>query len=88
MIDSAEDLAALSYYVQEGNTTYASAYYLVTADINLIGKLWTPIGTSTNPFSGQFYGGGHTISGIVVSEASAVAGSGVGLFGNVSGIAR
>ena len=85
VIDSAEDLAALSYYVQEGNTTYASAYYLVTADINLIGKLWTPIGTSTNPFSGQFYGGGHTISGIVVSEASAVAGSGVGLFGNVSG---
>lgn len=85
VIDSAEDLAALSYYVQEGNTTYASAYYLVTADINLIGKLWTPIGTSTTPFSGQFYGGGHTISGIVVSEASAVAGSGVGLFGNVSG---
>ena len=85
VIDSAEDLAALSYYVQEGNTTYASAYYLVTADIDLIGKLWTPIGTKTNPFSGQFYGGGHTISGIVVSEASAVAGSGVGLFGNVSG---
>lgn len=85
VIDSAEDLAALSYYVQSGNTTYASAYYLVTADINLIGKLWTPIGTSTNPFSGQFYGGGHTISGIVVSEASAVAGSGVGLFGNVTG---
>ena len=86
VIDSAEDLAALSYYVQEGNTTYASAYYLVTADINLIVQtLGTPIGTSTNPFSGQFYGGGHTISGIVVSEASAVAGSGVGLFGNVSG---
>lgn len=85
VIDSAEDLAALSYYVQEGNTTYASAYYLVTEDINLIGKLWTPIGTSTTPFSGQFYGGGHTISGIVVSEASAVSGSGVGLFGNVSG---
>ena len=85
VIDSAEDLAALSYYVQEGNTTYASAYYLVTADIDLIGKLWTPIGTSTTPFSGQFYGGGHTISGIVVSEASSVSGSGVGLFGNVSG---
>lgn len=85
VIDSAEDLAALSYYVQEGNTTYASAYYLVTADIDLIGKLWTPIGTSTTPFSGQFYGGGHTISGIVVSEASSVSGSGVGLFGNVTG---
>ena len=85
VIDSAEDLAALSYYVQEGNTTYASAYYLVTADINLIGKLWTPIGTSSTPFSGQFYGGGHTISGIVVSEASSVSGSGVGLFGNVTG---
>ena len=85
VIDSAEDLAALSYYVQEGNTTSASAYYLVTADINLIGKLWTPIGTSSTPFSGQFYGGGHTISGIVVSEASSVSGSGVGLFGNVTG---
>lgn len=85
VIDSAEDLAALSYYVQSGNTTYASAYYLVTADINLIGKLWTPIGTSSTPFSGQFYGGGHTISGIVVSEASSVSGSGVGLFGNVTG---
>ena len=85
VIDSAEDLAALSYYVQSGNTTYASAYYLVTADINLVGKLWTPIGTSSTPFSGQFYGGGHKISGIVVSEASSVSGSGVGLFGNVTG---
>ena len=85
VIDSAEDLAALSFYVQSGNTTYASAYYLVTADINLIGKLWTPIGTSSTPFSGQFYGGGHTISGIVVSQASSVSGSGVGLFGNVTG---
>ena len=85
VIDSAEDLAALSYYVQSGNATYASAYYLVTKDINLIGKLWTPIGTSSTPFSGQFYGGGHTISGIVVSQASSVSGSGVGLFGNVTG---
>ena len=85
VIDSAEDLAALSYYVQSGNTTYASAYYLVTADINLVGKLWTPIGTSSTPFSGQFYGGGHKISGIVVSQASSVSGSGVGLFGNVTG---
>ena len=85
VISTAEELAALSYLVATGDTQAASDKYLLTADINLIDKLWTPIGNSTTPFTGEFYGQLHTISGIVVAESSTIVGSGVGLFGNVTG---
>ena len=50
----------------------------LTADIDLTGKNWTPIGTSfSNKYTGTFDGGGHTIKGLTVTTNDKYA----GLFG-------
>ena len=50
----------------------------LTADINLTGKDWTPIGTDyDNSYKGTFDGGGHTITGLTVTTNDEY----VGLFG-------
>ena len=36
----------------------------LTADIDLTGHQWTPIGLGKAQFGGRFDGGGHTISGV------------------------
>ena len=46
-------------------------------DIDLTGKGWTPIGTSGNPYTGTFDGGGHTITGLTITTNDEYA----GLFG-------
>lgn len=88
-ISSAEQLALLAYYVNSGNTTYNSttAVYILTSNIDLGSKLWTPIGTATNPFKASFIGVGYTISNVRVNDLTVVSGTnnGAGLFGNVSG---
>lgn len=56
-ISSVSDLLYLSKQVEEGNTDYASAYYLQIADIDLTGTDYTPIGTKSNPFTGLYDGG-------------------------------
>ncbi len=72
-INNAEDLALLSYLVAtETGTTWASANYELTANIDLAGSYWTPIGSPSNGnFMGVFNGNFHTVSGMVVSESSA-----------------
>ena len=50
----------------------------LTADIDLTGKGWTPIGTDyDNSYTGTFDGGGHTIMGLTVTTNDQYA----GLFG-------
>ena len=50
----------------------------LTADIDLTGKGWTPIGTDyDNSYTGTFDGGGHTITGLTVTTNDEYA----GLFG-------
>ena len=50
----------------------------LTADINLTGKDWTPIGTDyDNSYKGTFDGGGHTITGLTFTTNDKYA----GLFG-------
>ena len=50
----------------------------LTADIDLTGKDWTPIGTDyDNSYKGTFDGGGHTIKGLTVTTNDQF----VGLFG-------
>lgn len=44
-----------------------NADVLLTADLDLSGSAWTPIGTSEAPFSGTFNGNGRTISGLTIS---------------------
>ena len=52
----------------------------LTADINLTGKDWTPIGTNFyNSYTGTFDGGGHTIIGLTVTTNDQY----VGLFGRL-----
>ncbi len=52
----------------------------LTADIDLTGKNWTPIGTDyDNSYTGTFDGGGHTITGLTVTTNDQF----VGLFGSI-----
>ena len=52
----------------------------LTADIDLTGKDWTPIGTNFyNSYTGTFDGGGHTITGLTVTTNDQY----VGLFGRL-----
>ena len=52
----------------------------LTADIDLTGKDWTPIGTDyDNSYTGTFDGGGHTIMGLTVTTNYQY----VGLFGRL-----
>ncbi len=44
--------------------------YQLTADISLLGESWTPLGGEENPFTGHFFGNGHTISGLCVNDCS------------------
>ena len=66
---------------------FSGVSFLVTNDISMIdpdGNPWTPVGTSTYPFSGNFDGGNNNIADLVVSRASNYA----GLFGYVTTVGR
>ncbi|MDR2133433.1 MAG: S-layer homology domain-containing protein [Clostridiales Family XIII bacterium] len=54
------------------------ASYSLTADIDLSGGEWTPIGSKTNPFSGVFDGQGHKIKDMTITAGN---GQYYGLFG-------
>jgi len=71
-----------------GGTHYLNEYNAVlTADIDLADKVWTPVGTSKASYSGVFDGAGHTINGLNVSVSTVSTGDTVfaGLFGHVAG---
>lgn len=42
----------------------------LTADINLTGKEWTPVGNSGQTYNGTFDGQGHTITGLTITTNS------------------
>lgn len=67
LIESAEMLAYLAQTFTAGNS-YSEKYFLVTVDIDLKNRQWTPIGTKTTPFSGVFDADGHTISNLNLSK--------------------
>ncbi|MEA4893705.1 MAG: immunoglobulin-like domain-containing protein [Oscillospiraceae bacterium] len=77
--------AELAWFAQHVNETAACADSAVlTADIDLNGKAWTPIGTKTSvaeQYSGNFDGNYHMISGLSITKATA----NQGLFGLVNG---
>ncbi len=79
LISSSTDLKLLSTYVNNG-TTYSNKYFVMTANIDLGGQKFTPIGKSSSyAFKGIFDGKGYTISNIYISETSNPA----GIFGYV-----
>ena len=55
----------------------------LTADIDLTGETWTPIGMN-RPYSGTFNGQGHTITGLNISSSSGA----VALFNNIGGAGK
>lgn len=76
--------AQLAFLAQECNKTtyrYGFKYFRLTADIDLQGHEWTPIGVWGNEFAGVFDGGGHVIINLKVSNSDGPA----GLFGGVKG---
>lgn len=60
-IGTAAELAWFADAVNKGDTTISGK---LTANINLNGKLWTAIGTSSNKFAGTLDGDSHTVSGL------------------------
>ncbi len=78
VIDTAAKLAKIGEVVAGGDTLDGK-YFVQTADIDLGGKEWTPIGDGTNPFSGIYNGKGHKISGFSITKLSNF----TGLFGKI-----
>lgn len=60
-IGTAAELAWFADAVNKGDTTISGK---LTANINLNGKIWTAIGTSSNKFAGTLDGDSHTVSGL------------------------
>ena len=53
-----------------GGESFAGKTVTLGDNINLDGKPWTPIGTSSAAFEGTFNGDGHTVSGVNVEVAN------------------
>ncbi len=77
-IATAEQLALLAKDVKGGNpdTNHSKEYFILTANIDLSGRVWTPIGYETyasgggsaQSFSGYFDGNNKKITGLYVDE--------------------
>lgn len=89
MITSAAELAEFRDAVNagldgsfKGNMNldgYCGRRFQLSANISLTDPEWEPIGTSTNPFRGEFNGDGYKIDGLTVTRTVAYS----GLFGYV-----
>lgn len=83
LISSAEELAYLAYATNNENSSTLE-YYKLTADIDISGTNWEPIGSyavTTAVFRGVFDGDGHTVSGLSCESSNAYG----GLFGRMDG---
>ena len=81
-IRTAEELANFAQLVNSNNS-FSGKTLKLTADIDLGGNEWTPIGGSACPFRGTFDGNSFGITGLKVTNNS---GNGfAGLFGDVQG---
>ncbi len=90
LADTESGLAGLKTFrdeVNEGTNPYLTSALPVnlTADINLSGEGWEPIGVSGHQFLGTFDGQGHTISNLSITNATH---DGLGFFGSVHGTLR
>lgn len=79
LISTPEQLFFMANNINAGTDNTKS--FKLTADINVAGQEWTPIGTSTNRFRGVFDGDGHKIMGVTISGTPAL--QYMGFFGYV-----
>ena len=78
--------AELAWFAQKVNGGSAKLSGILTADIDLAGYEWTPIGTASKKFAGTFNGRNHTIDHLSINYSSKTPISLYrGLFGWVSG---
>lgn len=95
-IATAEQLAKLARDVNNGNTSQAflDKYFKLTADIDLSGGIWMPIGKYYNKgygngdnrlFFGKFDGNGHVIKNMHIQWEGTEAWSAWGLFSTLQG---
>lgn len=76
IISSAEQLALLALEVDRGQTT-AGSYYRLSADIDLDGHYWYPIGADkAKPFEGHFDGMGHHIDNLHIVQTGSLLNTG------------
>lgn len=75
-IYSGEGLKVAADVVNSGDT---DINIILDNDIDLSDIDWTPIGTESRPYTGNFDGGGHTITGLTVTGSNEYA----GLFGRI-----
>ena len=71
----------MRWFADHVNNGHASVNGRLMADIDLSGVTWTPIGTSSAHFQGQFDGGSHKITDLTITATSGHR----GLFGYISG---
>lgn len=86
-IGTAEELAWLAAEINNSSNNSQNYSAVLTADIDLGYRPWTPIGCyvdwqSNHPYRGVFDGQGHTVSGLYVT---ALSNGYAGLFGYTSG---
>ena len=77
-ITDADELAWIAAQVNSGNNTLNA---VLANDICLSGNNWTPIGNNSTKYSGNFYGNGHTVSGLTIASTALYQ----GLFGYTDG---
>lgn len=81
-IDTAAELAGLAAIVNGKTDDFSGDTIMLGADIDLGGKLWTPIGSGSSAcFKGAFDGDFHAVSGLKIESS----GRYVGMFGYISG---
>ncbi len=66
------------------NSTDGPFNAVLTKDIDLEEREWTPIGYDDYPYSGHFNGKGHTVSGLLVATEASLD-KDAGLFGHIKG---
>ena len=85
-ISLADDLAIFAHAVNNGDLSgRADVTVRLTADLDLTGFRWVPIGFGEAEFAGIFDGCGHTIRGLTIQKKWP---GNYGLFGAVSGTIR
>ena len=79
-IGTVDELEGLDQLVT-GGTTFAGKTIYLTADLDLAGTTFAPIGASDKPFNGTFNGQNHTISNLAMNLGES--GSYAGLFAHI-----